>query len=168
MPHSLLNKLGATTLVVVVASLGFCATALAWWSATGSESGSDTAATVAPVTLSSGVTTTPLYPTGTTTGGVATVVSNPNEFPVRIPSLVLDTTGGTDGFDVDAGHAACGVTSLSFTTQTNGGAGWTIPARAGGIDGTLAIDVTAVALAADAPNACQGATFTVYLRPSGS
>ena len=75
---------------------------------------------------------------------------------------MLDITQGASGFGVDAAHAAasCGTGSLSFTTQTNAGAGWTIPAH-GSLPITLA---NALSMNINAVNACQGASFTVYLK----
>jgi hypothetical protein len=53
---------------------------------------------------------------------------------------------------------------LSFTTQTNGGAGWTVPGKIGTVNGTLSITVmNALAMGVGAANACQGASLTSYL-----
>ena len=58
-----------------------------------------------------------------------------------------------------AAHSGCVLATLSFTTQTNGGAGWTV---AGGQ--ALAVTLAnALSMTTCAANACQGATFTVYL-----
>ena len=60
---------------------------------------------------------------------------------------------------MDGGHSGCGLAPLSFTTQTNGGAGWTVPGS-----GSLPVTLTdALSMGTGAANACQGATFTVYL-----
>ena len=88
-----------------------------------------------------------------------TSVSNSNPFPVHVSSLAIDTSQGTNGFDVDAGHSGCNLSSLSFTTATNGGNGWDVPASS-------SIDVDAagsIAMSGAANDSCQGATFTVYL-----
>ena len=61
---------------------------------------------------------------------------------------------------VDAAHPGCAVSTLGFTTQTNGGAGWTVAGH-GSLPVTLA---GALSMSASAANACQGATFTVYLK----
>ena len=42
------------------------------------------------------------------------------------------------GFAVDAGHSGCTLGTLSYTTQTNGGSGWNVPAKVGAVNGTLA------------------------------
>jgi hypothetical protein len=103
-----------------------------------------------------------LFPGGVT--NVVLTVSNPNPYSVRIGSLALDTGQGTGGFAVDAGHAGCAVSTLTFTTQTNGGAGWTVTGRLGAVDGTLSVNLpNALAMGSGAANACQGASYTVYL-----
>jgi hypothetical protein len=81
---------------------------------------------------------------------------------VHITTLTLDSTQGTGGFSVDAAHSGCTLSALSFATQTNGGSGWNVPGT-----GNLAITLpAAVTMATSAANACQGATFTVYLLAS--
>src|SRR5664280_354187 len=114
------------------------------------------------VTLTAGTPTTNVYPGGS--ADVRLAVSNPNFSPVRIGSLALDTTQGTAGFAVDAGHSGCGLASLGFSTQNNSGAGWTVNAKVGGVNGTLDITlVNGLSMGTGAANACQGASFTVYL-----
>jgi hypothetical protein len=111
------------------------------------------------VTISAAATTAFLYPTGTATGDISLKLANAGSSSVRIPRLALDTTRGAGGFAVDAGHSACPLSSLSYATQTNGGAGWTIPGS-----GSLALDLlSVVSLSTAAPNSCQGASFTLYL-----
>jgi len=136
--------------------------AYAHWSASGSGAGSGTTGTNLAVTLSPGTPAANLYPGGS--ADVVLSVSNSNPSPVYIGSLALDTSQGTGGYDVDAGHPGCVVTTLSFTTQTNGGAGWTVPAKVGAVNGALPVTLSdALAMGADAANACQGASSTVYL-----
>jgi hypothetical protein len=149
-------------LVVLVTTLCAGSSALAYFRTTGSGSGPATVGTTQTITLSSGVPTAALYPGGQ--GDVALTVDNPNAISVRIGSLSLSTGQGTAGFGVDGGHAGCATSALSFTTQTNAGAGWTVPGKVGSTDGSLSIDLaSAVAMSASAANACQGAAFTVYL-----
>lgn len=155
------RRLFLTWLLVILALLAGGA-AFAYWSGSGSGAGSATAGTNVAVTLSPGAPSADLRP-----GGAANVllsVANPNTSPVSIGSLALDTGQGTGGFAVDGAHSGCDVSTLSFTTQTNGGAGWTVPAKVGAVDGTLAITLaSALAMHASSADACQGATFTVYL-----
>jgi hypothetical protein len=137
--------------------------AFAYWTVTGSGSGSGgTAATAQPLTLSPGTPTQRAYPGGV--ADVAVTVANPNPFPVRVSSLSLDTGQGTVGFAVDGGHSTCGVSSLGFLAQSNAGLGWIIPPKVGAVNGSRAIDlVNALTMTVNAANACQGASFTVYL-----
>jgi hypothetical protein len=148
-------------LVVVAAPIGGAANA--YWSGSGGGAGSGTSGAAVAVTLSPGTPAATLYPGGQ--ANVVLTVSNPNANPVRIGSLSLDTSQGLGtGFAVDSGHSGCAVSTLSFTTQTNAGAGWVVPAKVLAVNGTLPITLTnALALGVGAANACQGATYTVYL-----
>jgi len=149
-------KLVAAALVAASLSSG----ALGYWLTSGSGSGSATAATALPVVISPGTPSTALYPGGD--AGVAVVVSNPNRFRAYLDKLDLDTASGTAGFAVDSGHAGCDVSALSFTPQT---VGQFVPPNDGSHDGTLSLELAnAVAMSSQAANACQGATFTVYVK----
>ncbi|MFI5934972.1 hypothetical protein [Actinoplanes sp. NPDC051494] len=133
--------------------------AYGYWSTAGSGSGSATTGAPVALTLTQGTSTGFLYPGGTS--DVALMINNPNTFAVRVNQLALDTSQGTGGFGVDAGHSTCGVAAVSYTTQNNSG-GWTVAAS-----GTLSLSLTgALAMSLSAPNACQGATFRVYLSTS--
>lgn len=151
-------------LVALLAALAIPAggVAYAYWTAAGVGSGAGNTATTVAITLSPGTPTSTLYPGGQT--GVVLTATNPNLSEVRITSLSLNTSQGTGGFSVDAGHAGCSVATLGFTTQTNGGNGWTLPARVGVVNGSLPITLSnALTMGVAAANACQGATFTIYL-----
>lgn len=152
------RPLAALVAVVVVA----CAvgTAVGWWGGPGSGSGSAAILAPADLTLTPAVPTTPLFPGGS--GDVAVSIANANPFPLDVPSLELDTTQGNAGYAVDAIHvgAGCASAALTYTTQDNAGAGWTVPASS-----TLDLDLDdAVTLDTTSGSACQGATFTIYLR----
>jgi hypothetical protein len=144
-----------TVLTLLVAGVAF-----AYWKANGSGSASAAGGTTAPVTLSPGTPTAQLYP-----GGYASVVltvTNPNPGSVWVESLALDTSQGSGGFAVDGAHSGCVLSALSFATQNNGGDGWTLT-------GGQALSVTlvdALSMTTSAANACQGASFTVYLEAS--
>jgi hypothetical protein len=133
--------------------------AVAYYSATGN--GSSTASVASPDPLSIAARTPTanlLYPGGS--GEVDATVSNPNPFPLRINSLVL----GSGGIGVDSSHSGCDTSALHFTSQSNGGAGWNVPAKVGATNGTLDLALTgAINMDTSAANACQGATFTVSL-----
>ncbi len=145
---------------VFVALLG--SGAGAYWGAAAAGSGSAETEDTLPVSLATGTPVTALFPGGT--ADVVVTVTNPNAAAVHIGSLSLDTGQGTDGYAVDPDHSDCAVSTLSFSTQSNGGAGWTVPGRVGAVDGTTSLTLTDAAdLDTDAANACQGATFSVYL-----
>jgi hypothetical protein len=144
-------------LAAVVALLG-AAAAAAFWTGSGSGGGAASAETVASVTLTPGTATTDLYPGAS--GDIAVSIANGNSYQAFVGSLALDTARGTSGFSVDGGHLGCDVAALSYTVQSNGGAGWFVPAGS-----TLDLDLAnAVSLATTAVSQCQGATFTVYLQ----
>jgi hypothetical protein len=116
-----------------------------------------------PVTLTPAAPTAGLHPGGD--ADVVVTVTNPNSTPVSIGSLVLDTTQGTGGFAVDESHAGCAVSTFGYATQSNAGAGWTVPAGTGSVDGTMPITLSrALTMSPSAADACQGAVVTVYLR----
>lgn len=157
---------GLLTLLSVGLTLGLTvclgAAAFAYWGGAGTGDGTGSSGEVVAVTLSPATPAADLYP-GSDTDVVLTV-SNPNTAEVRLGAFALDTARGTGGFAVDAGHSACGVASLSYGTQTNSGAGWTVPGRVGAVNGTRSVTLTdALSMGDNAANACQGAQFTVYL-----
>ncbi len=154
------------TLLGVLAVFGlFAGAAVAYWTVIGAGSASGPVSAVSSLTLSAGTPTAQLYPGAS--ADVALTVSNPNTTTVHISSLVLDTTQGSSGFSVDAAHSGCELPALSFTTATNGGAGWTVPAEVGSVEGSLSIDLpSAVSMATSASSACQGASFSIFLKAS--
>jgi len=152
---------GAIVWVLFVAGGAF-----AFWTASGSGASHGSTGTLAALTLTPGTPVAALYPATST--AVKLTITNTNTSAVHVGSLALNTSSGAGGFAVDAGHSACAVSALSYTTQTNGSTGWTVPARSGGVNGTLAVTLTgALTMSTSAANACQGATFTVYLTAVG-
>jgi hypothetical protein len=149
------------TSVVVASVLMVLATAggaFGWFSSVGHGTGSADAAAIQAITLSPATETTPLYPGAD--GDVSLTVANPNGVSVKIPSLVLDTSQGTNGLSVDAGHLGCSLSGVQFNAA-NATIAWTVPANATAYPIDIASGVT---LLASADNACQSATFTVYLK----
>jgi hypothetical protein len=147
-------------LLLTAATLLVAGTAAAYWITTGSGSAAANTSTPSALTLSPATPTAQLYPGGQ--ASVVLTVSNPNPGPIKVGSLALATGQGTGGFAVDGGHSGCGLASLSFGTQNNGGAGWTVPGS-----GSLSVTLTnALSMGTSAANACQGAAFTVYLAAS--
>lgn len=146
---------------VAVAVLATAGSGAAYGYFRAAGSGTATGGTTVSVTLSGGQVAGGLYPGGST--DVVTIASNPNAGPVRLGSLARDTSRGTSGYGISVSE--CPASNFTFTTQANAGNGWTVPANTAGVDGTLAITMPgALSLKASAPNACQGATVTVYLK----
>jgi hypothetical protein len=154
--------LAAVSLVAAILLLGAGTGAWAYFTGVGSGTGSGPTGITVPVSLTPGAAGAGLYPGGT--ADVRLTVTNSNTAQVRIGSLVLDPTRATGGYAVDSGHNDCLLSTLTYSPRSNGGFGWSVPARSGVVVGTLDITLAgALAMSADAANACQGAVFTVYL-----
>lgn len=149
-------------IAALAVALVMAGSAYGFWRAIGHGSATGGVATTVAVSVSPGATSDRLFPGGA--ADVALQISNPNPSHVRVGSLSLNTGQGTGGLDVDGAHGGCGVSALSFTLQSNGGAGWSVPPRVGSTDGTLALNLdNALAMSTDAAGACQGASFIVHL-----
>lgn len=143
--------------MLVVLILAVAGIATAYFGGLGAGVGSAATGTTQSLTLSPAAASAELYPGGQ--GGVTLSVANPNPGPVQVGSLALDPSQGANGFAVDGGHSGCDLSALSFVTQTNAGAGWTIPGS-----GSLSITLAgALSMTTSAAAACQGASFTIYL-----
>src|SRR5690348_9050976 len=131
------------------------AVAVAAWTTGGSGSGQAQAGTATSMTISAGTPSSSLYPTAS--ADVAATVSNPNPYKVHVSSIALGAVS------VDAGHSSCNTSSVSVTSpQTNSGSGWDVPAKSGGVNGSLNVDLTnAISMDNTANDSCQGAVFTV-------
>jgi hypothetical protein len=154
--------IGPRVLLIAIAIVaGTTAGALAYWQGSGSGTATTVLANVRALSFAPGTSTASLHPGGE--ASVAIVVSNSNPEFIQIGSIILDPDA-PEPFFVDPAHGGCDVSTLSFVTQDNGGAGWRIPPSAGTSDGTLAIDMPgAMKMGIAAADACQGATFTVQL-----
>jgi hypothetical protein len=153
---------GKALLIAATIVLGLTAGAAGYWTGSGSGTATTTLPNPQALTMSPGTPATLISPGGT--AAVAAIVSNPNPYTVQISSISLDTAQGTGGFAVDGSHSGCGLSTLGFTTQTNGGSGWTVPAKVGATPGSLTISMSgALTMGSGAADACQGASFTVYL-----
>jgi hypothetical protein len=160
--RGLRRRLPLVLAVVAVVLVAVATGAWAYFSAVGAGTGVAGTAATQPVVVTAGAPAAQLYPGGA--GDVTLTMSNPNLSPVVVESLNLDSTRGSGGYTVDTAHSTCTFTSLSYTPQNNGGAGWVVPAKVGTTNGTLAITLpSALAMSTASPNSCQGATFTVHL-----
>jgi hypothetical protein len=144
--------------VVGLVAAGTGTGASAYWAGSGNGAGTAATGNTESVTLSPALAAPQLFPGGQ--AAVSLTVANPNPGSVRVGSLALDTTRGSGGFAADAAHATCGLSVLTFATQTNGGSGWAIP---GGGSSPVTLP-NALSMGAGAAGACQGASITVYLK----
>jgi hypothetical protein len=139
----------------LIAALVLCASALAYLRTAGSGTATGNVTATRTVTISGGSSTQTLVPSISATGDVVATVKSTSTSRLHINSLVLDTSRGTAGFSANA--AGCAV---SYATQSNGGAGWTLAPGA-----TVVVDLTnSVTMGTAAPSTCQGQTFTIYLK----
>lgn len=130
--------------------------AVAYWATSGAGNGTARSGVSPVIDLTAGTAVGDLFPGGTAT--VSTIAANPAPSSGRIGSLALNTAQGMGGFTI-SGAPNCAGSAFSFTTQTNNGAGWTVPGNS-----TLTIALSsAISLSSTAANACQGATVTVHL-----
>ena len=124
--------------------------AFGYFTSSGAGHGSASTATILPALAAQGVPSTRLLPGGT--AEVAVEVTNPNLFAVTVVSA---TAGGV--VTVDPGHPTCTPASVSFTSP--GSLSVLIPAGA-----TQSLSFPgAASMSIAAPNACQGASFSIPL-----
>jgi hypothetical protein len=156
----------ATRSVVAVAfvvAVGGTGAASAYWSETGGGTGSGATGASTALVLTPGTVAASLHPGGR--GDVVAEARNPGAAEVVLGALELDTSQGSQGVAVDPGHPGCPATAFTVATRDDDGASWAVPGRSGGVDGSRRLMLPgAVRLATDAPNDCQGATVTVFLR----
>jgi hypothetical protein len=153
------RKLAVAVIAVAFAGVGLVYAA---WTTNGTGSAyakAGTAAAISTVDVSASTAAT-LYPG--VSGDVLIKLDNPNPYPVTVTAI---TGNGT--IAADAGHSGCTTTGVTFTNQT--GLSLSVPAKSGGVDGTLQSTLTGAASMSNASlNACQGATFTIPVTLSGT
>jgi hypothetical protein len=144
-------------------SLTVAATASAYLASAGSGGGSGGTDVARALTVTAATPTQQLIPTGTATGDVAVTLANAGGTPLHVDRLVLDMAQGSGGYSANA--ATCSVSFDTAAWHDNGGAGWTVPAAAGGTPGTVTADlVDTVTMGTGAPSSCQGQSFAVHLK----
>lgn len=129
--------------------------AYAYFSATATTNGAGAVAAPVGLAVQAATGSSPLYPG--TTGTVTFTVTNPNPFAVEVTALTAASVSGSS-------TATCPATDLTVAEATPlTFHPLAVPARA--TSGTESLGGL-VRLAADAPSACQGATFTIHLELS--
>ena len=149
--------------------------AYAFWTATGTGSGSVQAKNFQALTINAGTASGgQLYPgltaNGTSTGGnIALSVSNPNPFPVTISSVqagsgaltVTNATPVSPETQADANTACATTSGVSIITKSSPtvvySAGSSIPANTNNFGVTIS---NVVSMSTASVTECQGATFT--------
>jgi hypothetical protein len=162
-PFNLKRK--GVALIASLVVLGGAGLVFAAWLTSGSGSGyakAGTSQALSTVDVSASTTAT-LYPG--VSGDVVVKFSNPNPFQVRVTSVSLNGTSAD--ITPDAAHSGCTTTGVSFTNQT--ALALDVPAKSGGVNGTLQTTLTGAASMSNASvDACQGATFTIPVTFGGS
>jgi hypothetical protein len=131
--------------------------ALGLWAASGSGSGGAGALTAQSITVNAVPSpTADLFPGSS--GALQFELSNPNPYPVNLTSVVYGAVTSSD-------QANCAASYL--TTATDGALASLIGLTAAAIDTPASIPA-AVTLAANAPDGCQGVTFTVAVTLTGA
>jgi hypothetical protein len=148
---------------VVLATLLTAGLAFALWSGTGTGSGraratTAVAATVTPVNCAATPGCIDLYP-GFTDGDVYFTITNPNPYAITFTSMTAGTV------TVDAAHATAGCAATDITVDSVAGLSLVAPANSTTAELSIADVVTMIA---EAPNACQGATFDIQLTLTGT
>jgi hypothetical protein len=128
-------------------------TAWAYWTATGAGTGSAGSGTMQAVTVTALVAGdrpgSALLPGGAA-ADVVLRVHNPNAYPVHLSAIA-----GAGAVTADAAHPACTSTGVTFLPPAD-------PQLTVAVTSTLLVELPAAAsMAASAPAACQGATFSI-------
>jgi hypothetical protein len=152
-----MKRMRSKTIVIgVIGATMLAGVAFAAWTATGSGSGAAKAASATASTISAGSPTADLYP-GQTAGDLYISVNNPNPYDIRF-------TSGSFGAVTSGNEADCPASNVTVDASASG-LTIDVPAGSSGVASTIA-DV--VSMANDAPNACQGVTFTIAVTLSGT
>ena len=149
------RKRRVVSAVVVGVMLTGGGIAAALWSANGTGSGQARALSAQALTVTAAAGAADLYP-GFTAGDVFFTITNPNPYPVTFTSM-------TAGAITSSNPGGCPSSNITVA----GASGLSLAAAANSTSGTQSI-VDVVTMAAAAPDACQGATFTISLTLSGS
>lgn len=146
------RKVGIAGIVAALLIGGGVAAAL--WSATGVGTGSAKATSAQQATVNAVTGTADLYP-GNANGDVFFTVTNPNPYPITFTSMTAGTiTSATPGCAASLVTVA-GATGLSINVAANS------------TSATQSI-ADVVTLSSLAPDACQGASFTIALTLTGA
>lgn len=146
--------------MVVVGLITFVSTAgvaVALWSATGSGNGGAKALTAQALTITAaGAPTADLFPGAS--GDLQFTVTNPNPYPISLTDVDYGAVTSSD-------QANCPAANL--TTAADGSLAAPIALNANAVN-TPATIADAITLDVNAPDGCQGVTFTVAITLTGT
>lgn len=151
--------------LALVAVFAIAGGAVAFWTSTGTGSGSATVGTSANLTLNPVIITGTLYPGGTAATSAITI-NNPGSSAVRVSNIALDTTLPASGNGALSGigglPVGCSASDFTFTSGIPVG-GVTVPAG-----GNVVVNTGTLSMANTAVNqdACKSANLTIFLRAS--
>jgi hypothetical protein len=155
------RKMTVVSAFLAVASIAGIAFAV--WTATGTGSGNAKALTAATVTVDAVTGTADLYPGGPA-GNVSFTLTNTNPYAVSFDTVTAASVSSVSGGI--GGSPPCATTDLTVATLPLTGftpvtVGANTTSATQSISGVISMD-------SEAPNACQGAVFTVSLTLTGS
>ena len=136
---------GVATGGMVIAATGI---GLAYWSSQGSGTGTATTGTATISLPTTPATVSGLYPGASITNVQVTLTNTSPAASVLLKTLNAGTT------TVDSGHSGCTNAGVSFSANS-------IPTTVISANGGTITVTGTVAMSTTAPNACQGATFTI-------
>lgn len=144
------------TAIAAAVVMGSSGVAAGLWSATGSGAGSLKAATAQALTVTAAAAPIgDLYPGAS--GTLQFTVANPNPYAVTLTSIAYGATTSSN-------EANCPASNL--TPAAGGALGTPITVPANGTSAAVSVP-GALTLAATAPDACQGVTFTTAVTLAG-
>ena len=154
-------KRNRKVLVPVIVVLALAGGAVAFWTSTGTGSGTATVGTTTPLTITPVTFTGPLYPGGTAATS-SIKINNPGASSVQVANVVLDTSlpASGNGALSGIGGLPAGCLAADFTFNANIASPITIAA---GGSATVTTGTLSMANTAVNQDACKGATPTIYL-----
>jgi hypothetical protein len=151
--------------LIVAGVLAVAGAAVAYWTSTGTGSGTATVGNTSALTINPVTFTGTLYPGGTAATSSITI-NNPGAADVQVTNLGLDTSqpaAGPQALSGIGGLPAAGCPAADFTFNANLGGPLNVPAG-----GTVVINTGTLSMAntTSNQNACKGRALTIYLAAS--
>ena len=139
----------------VLTSVSGTAIGFALWSTNGIGTSTAKALSAQAITVNASSATADLYP-GFTHGAVNFTITNPNPYPITISSV-------TPGTITSSNQAACAASNITGAAVS--GLALVVPANSTGSAEAVS---NVLSMASNAPDGCQGVSFTVALTVAGS